>query len=506
MSLLKRAATVSMWTLASRILGLLRDRLWAGALGGSDILDAFLVSFAVPNLLRNLFGEGALSAAFIPRYVQQRDADPEKAEKFAGVVLTRLAIGLSALAALGMVAASVMMVLGEGRTALIATMLVPQVPYLVFICVVAIMGGILNGRRRFAVAAASPVVLNVCMIATVWMGTDDETRVMPYAVLVAGILTVALNLFALRRTGGVPPLAWTSTPELVDLRKATLPVLLATSVYQVNALLDSLIAMAFVPGDGAVSFLYFGNRLLQFPMALIGHGVTTAAYPELARRASEGWAATGEGVRVAARLQAFWLMPAAVGLVATAEPLVRTIYQTGHFDDESVARTVLVVRMLGLALVPISLAKLLVRAFHASRDQNTPVRVSLAMVGLNLALNLILVRTELREAGLALATAISSFVGCIIYLGIMKKRGAGVVVAPLSLLRPALASLAMAAVVLTLLWWWPQPHGRGSAMAALRLAAAVAAGGAVYVALAGTAWMRRPKKVPGETVVVADLD
>jgi putative peptidoglycan lipid II flippase len=503
--LLKNAGTVSAWTLLSRILGLFRDRLWAGALGGvhQELLDAFLVSFAVPNLLRNLFGEGALSAAFIPRYVQARERDPAAAEAFAGAVLSRLALGLSLLAALGMAVAAGLMLLGEGKTALVATMLFPQVPYLVFICVVAIMGGMLNGRRRFAVPAASPVVLNAVMIATVWMNTDEESRVMPYAVLAAGILTAALNVVALKSSGGMPPFTLKNSPELGELRRATLPVLLATSVYQVNALLDSIIAMWLVPGDGAVSFLYFGNRLLQFPMALIGHGVTTAAYPELARRANEGWAATGEGVCAAARLQAFWLMPAAVGLVATAEPLVRAIYQTGHFGDDAVARTVLVVRMLGLALLPISLAKLLVRAFHARRDQATPVRVSLWMVGLNLALNLVLARTPLKEAGLALATAISSFVGCVIYLAIMKRRGAGMVVAPLTLLRPALAAGAMAAAVLALLAWWPQPTGRGSGMGALRLGAAVALGGAVYLALAGTGWLRGRRPAGAEPAPAA---
>jgi len=240
-----------------------------------------------------------------------------------------------------------------------------------------------------------------------------------------------------------------------------------------------------------VAILYFGNRLLQFPMALIGHGVTTAAYPEIASRAAESWQATGEGLRAACRMLAFWLLPAAVGLLVTAEPLVRTIYQTGSFDESSVHRTVLVTQMLALALLPISLSKLLMRAFHARRDQRTPMRISLGMVALNLALNLVLVQTWMQEAGLALATAVSSAVGCSIYLVLLHRRGTGALIDWRGLLRPLIAGVVMAVGVLALLWWWPQPAGRGSGMAALRLGAAVVLGMSLYLTIAGTAWLRR---------------
>lgn len=495
MSLAKRAFAVSSWTLASRILGLVRDRLWAGAMGGSLILDCFLMAFALPNLLRNLFGEGALAAAFVPRYVQGRDRDPAAAERFAGLVITRLALGLSAVAALGMVVAGVLVRCGSGKVVIVAAMAIPQIPFLIFICIAAIMSGVLNGRRHFWTPAAAPVVMNLCMIATVWMSPEAEAWLLPYAVLAAGVLQVALLLGALARTtGGVPPLATASTPELRELRTALAPTVVASGIYQVNAYLDSVIAMIFIPGDGAVAILYFGNRLLQFPMALIGHGVTTAAYPELASRAAEGWAATGAGLREASRLLAFWLLPAAVGLLATAEPVVRTIYQSGRFDEAAVARTVLVTQMLALALVPIALAKLLMRAFHARRDQRTPMRISLATVALNLALNLALVRTPLREAGLALATAISSFAGCALYLRLLHLRGTGGVIGWRGLLRPLLGALAMGVVVAALLRLWPQPPGHGSGHAALRLGAAVALGMGVYLAIAGTGWLRRRRR------------
>jgi putative peptidoglycan lipid II flippase len=501
-SLARKALTVSSWTLASRVLGLVRDRLWAGTLGGSLALDAFLAAFALPNLLRNLFGEGALTSAFIPRYVQMKEKDPAEAERFAGAVLTRLSFGLALFAAWAMAAAA-FLVLGAKhagveltpqavKVVMVSAMAIPQIPYCVFICCCAVMAGALNGRRHFWTPAAAPVVLNVVMISTVWMSAEDEAWLMPIAVLIAGILQAALLMWALRRTGGVPPLSREGTPAITELRRAIAPSLVATGVYQLNAYLDQVIAILLIPGNGAVSFLYFGNRLLQFPMALIGHGVTTVAYPELSRRVSEGWAATGQGLREAARLQAYWLLPSAVGLLACAEPLVRAIYQTGSFHEEGVERTVRVTWFLALSLVPISLSKLFVRAFHAHRDQTTPMRVSLSMVALNLALNLILVLlTPLREAGLALATALSSFVGCGIYLALLHRRGAVGVLPLISLLRPTIAAIAMGAAVWWLLRSWPQPQGHASGYAAMRLGAAVALGIAVYVPLAGTAWMRR---------------
>ncbi len=496
MGLMRRVVTVSGWTLVSRMLGLVRDRLWAGAQGGSLMLDCFLVAFQLPNLLRNLFGEGALAAAVIPRYVQERDRDAAAAELFAGLILTRLALFLSAVAILGMAAAVAALELGAGRVAIVAALTIPQVPYLIFICVAAIMSGVLNGRRHFWVPAFAPVLLNLSLIATVGLGLDDECWYLPYAVLGGGIASMLLHLWALRRNGGVPPCAVRTLDSamrerLRELAKAYLPTVLASGVYQINAWLDSIIAMTFVAGNGAVAILYFANRLLQFPMALIGHGITTAAYPELAAGAAKGWSHTGEGLREAVRLLSYWLLPAAVGLLATAEPVTRAIYQVGSFDAQLVARTVLAVQFYAAALIPMALSRLLMRAFHAHRDQATPVRVSLAIVGANLALNLVLVRTPLAEAGIALSAACTATFGCVAYLRILGQRGVHDMIDWRGLARPLCAALAMGAAVAALLHWWPQPAGRASGYAALRLAVAVALGGVVYLGLAGTRWLRK---------------
>ena len=485
MSLWRRAATVSLWTLLSRVLGLVRDRLWAGALGGSPVLDAFLVAYALPNGLRELFGEGALSAAFTPRYVQLRDRDPAAAERFAGAVLGRLAVLLTLICLAGMAVAALVAWLGAGRDALVATLALPMLPYLVLICLTAIGGGMLNARNVFWVPAAAPVLLNVIMITTVWMSPDREAQVLPWAVLLAGIAQLALVWWALRRSGGMPRWRTAPDPEERELRGAFLPVLLSSSVYQVNALIGQVLVLILVPGAGAVAFVYFANRLLQFPLALITHGVTTASYADLARAAAVGWAEAGASTRAAASLMAFWLLPAAVGLIVVAEPLVRAIYQNGTFQEDAVARTVLVTRLLGLALIPISLNKLYVRVFNAARAQRVAMRVTLLAVAVNVIASVILLLTPLREAGLALATALSSTVASACYVVLLRQRGAGAVFAWRAWARPLAGALAMGVAVWALLHWWRQPEGGASAAAALRLGAAVALGGALYLAIAG---------------------
>ncbi|MFW5845261.1 MAG: lipid II flippase MurJ, partial [Planctomycetota bacterium] len=317
MVLLRRVSTIGGWTLCSRLLGLLRDRLLAGAFGASLQLDAFLLAFALPNLLRNLFGEGALSAAFVPRYVQARADDVAAAEAFAGLVLTRLLALLGLIAGAGMVAAAVLAQQGPADWRLVALLALPQLPYLIFICLAAIAAGMLNGRRHFAVPAAAPVLLNLVLITTVLLCPDIAC--LPWGVLAAGVLQLGIHLLALWRTGGVPRPAWRASPALRELRHALLPTLVASSIYQLNALFDSLIAFALIAdGGGAVTVLYCANRLLLFPMALVAHGVGTAVYPDLAAAANAGYPASTAVLRRSTRLLLALILPSAAGLFLVA--------------------------------------------------------------------------------------------------------------------------------------------------------------------------------------------
>lgn len=489
----RKAATVSSWTMCSRVLGLVRDRTLGATFGAGPLLDAFMLAFQLPNLLRNLFGEGALTSAFVPRYVRLRDRAPVAGEAWAGLVLTRLALVLAVIAALGAIAAALVILWsGAERAVLVASLALPQVPYLFFICLSAVMAGALNARGHFAVPAAAPVILNLVLIGAVMAW--PTIWILPWAVLVTGVLQLLLHLSALAATGGVPPPRLRGRQHLRSLRRALFPTLVAASAFQVNALLDSLIAYLFVTdGPGAVSILYFANRLYQFPMALVGHAVITAAYPTISRAATDSYRASGRALAGAGGLLALLLFPATIGLVAVAEPLVDTIYRVGAFDHEAAARTVLATRCFALGLVPVTLGKLLVRVFHAHLDQRTPMRISVLLVVANLALNLMLVHTPLREAGLALASGLTAGCACLTYLIILARRGAGTAGIVRRAVLPLIASLVMGLTVLALLTWWPAADAAGTLLHGLRLAVAVVLGVIVYGLLMSrriVAWWR----------------
>ncbi len=488
MNLLKRVGTVGGWTLVSRMLGLVRDRMLGSVFGASLILDAFFIAFSLPNLLRNLFGEGALATAFVPRYVQMKEKNPEEAEVFAGIILTRLAVWLGCFAGVGMCVAALVSHYANPSIALIALLAIPQIPYLIFICVSALAAGTLHGRRHFFVPAAAPVLLNISMIIAVFIWQD--VTLLPYAVLLTGILQVAVHLVALRHTGGVPALRLKGAAAVTDLGKAITPTIIASGVYQINALLDMFIAWYFLPESGAVTILYFANRLLQFPMALVAHGTGTALYPELAQAASQGYSASGSVVRKGIDLLVMLLLPAACGLYLVAEPLTATIYQAGAFGPEEVRRTALTASMFAFALVPISLNKILIRVFHAHRDHLLPMWFALIGVVVNVCLNVVFVQTSLREAGLALATALSGFVMCCAYSVVLYRRGSGGVVHVSSLIRPVLATTAMAGLVWLVLVW-SQKQGYHSSM---QLLFSVGAGILLYAVLMGRSLLRRMRR------------
>ncbi|TVR14801.1 MAG: murein biosynthesis integral membrane protein MurJ [Planctomycetota bacterium] len=486
MGLLRRVATVSGWTFVSRMLGLLRDRVLGATFGASLLLDAFMLAFALPNLLRNLFGEGALAAAYVPRYVHARGEDVSAAEAFAGLVLTRLGLLLSLIAVIGMAVACGMVVWGGPRWVLVAALVIPQVPYLVFICLAAVMAGTLHGRQHFWIPAAAPIVLNVCLLLAVWWWAD--IWMLPFAVLVAGLVQMAVHVLGLACSGGVPPLLLRSSARLRDLRQAWLPTMAAASVHQVNALLDSLIAFVLLAHrPGAVTVLYFANRLLQFPMALVAHGVSTAIYPDLSRAAKEGWPQAGIVLRRGTRVLAAALFPAAAGLWVVADPLVRTVFQTGAFAAEDAQRTILLTQFYALALLPLSFHKLLIRALHAGLDQRTPLRIALISVSVNLVLNIILVQTPLYEAGLALATVISGTLACALAAIVLLRRGSGAILDYTAVLRPAIATLGMATAAYLVLAWYDVPSDAGTAQHALRLIMGVGTGVAAYAAIMGRA-------------------
>ena len=415
--LLQSARLISLLTLGSRVLGLVRECLFGYLFSTSQTLSAFRIAFMVPNLARRLFGEGALSAAMIPVVTRCIHEDGEDAaRRLCGTVITRLIVGLTAL-----------VVLAEAGVALwrwyrpdVALSLTGiLLPYMVMICVVAVAGGVLNVRNHFAVPAVAPMLLNVGVIVAAatgawWLGLTGDTlvRAICIGVLVAGVAQVALMAGALKRANFFPILGGDRrSPHVRAIGKAMAPMILGLSAVQINSFVDYLIAYAFVIVDGervGPAVLGYAQYLYQLPLGVFGIALATAIFPVLSRKsAQDDRRGVADVFTHGIRLALFVAVPASVGLALVARPLVATLFQRGAFDYPDTLRVASTLVFYGLGLPAYFALHLLVRTFYALGSSRTPARIALCMVGVNLALNLALVG-PLEERGLALATAISA--------------------------------------------------------------------------------------------------
>jgi putative peptidoglycan lipid II flippase len=421
------AIVIGSLTMASRVLGLVRDILFASLFFGRA-LDAFVLAFTVPNLFRRLFGEGVLSGALVPVLVKKIDkGDREGAARLAARVLGAVVLGLGAVA-LAVSAVGVVVALAAGtasRTGLVAGVLAVVMPYVVPICAAAVVMAFLNAHGRFAPSAVSPVLLNIALITaallrpTVWS--------LAVAVLVGGALQFAVQLIAARRLGmPARPEVEFADPDLHRVGRALLPTVVGFAVFQINVLLDRLIAWVLIPGDGAVGSLFLGNRLMQLPLAVFAIAIATAALPGLSSHAASK---EGDGFRSALRAGTrsilFWTVPAGIGLALLAEPLTALLFRRGSFlaAPGALEKTSLVVMFYAPGLVAFGLATLYSRALYARGQQRLVVRAALAAVCVNVVLNVALVLVFQRvalaptvgaavasgEAGLALASSASGF-------------------------------------------------------------------------------------------------
>jgi putative peptidoglycan lipid II flippase len=424
-------------TLLSRILGLARDMLCAAVFGIGPAWDAFLLAFRVPNLFRRLFGEGALSAAFIPAFTACLETKSrEEAYRLAGRVATSLGLvllGLLIAGELAVLSLRRLTVPGE-RWHLVLTFTAILLPYMVFICLTAFAGAMLNSLGHFVAPALAPSVLNVCWIGAVALGSglfshDIVTRicVVAGAILAAGVLQLALQIRVLARKG----FRWRLSLELLhpDVRRVAasmLPVVLGLAALQINVLVDGLIAVGLaapagggtfelmgvsVPypmQEGANSVLFYGNRLMQFPLGVFGIALATAVFPRLSSHAAlEDWQGFSQSVIGGLRLALFVSLPACAGLILLRAPAIELFFNRGQFHSqiEAAPRTAAVLTAYSTAIWAYCALHVLSRAFYSINRHATPAKAAGWMVLLNLALNLTLV-WPLREAGLAAATAI----------------------------------------------------------------------------------------------------
>ncbi len=525
--LVRQSVLVSGLTMVSRVLGLVRDVVLGAVFGKGVVLDAFLIGFMVPNLFRRLFGEGALTAAFLPRYRRMLDDDPELAKRYASAVILLVSSAVSLAVLVGEVA---LLWLWWGvdvsKWSLAIQLTAIMLPYAPMVCVVAFLGTVLQARGRFAPAALAPIELNVGMIAVAALAAWwSESLVTMAAVQAVGVLVCgALQLVVLwrvfagrgvlssvvslaRRASKKPSSVLSGAGEHVRATLWTmLPMVLGLGVFQVNTLLDGLIAFGLsappgaLPGErftalgwsleyplhtGAVTTLTFAQRLYQFPLGVFGIAIATVIFPALSALGRAGQReAFGVLLRRGLGLTVFIALPASVGLVMSAGPLTRVVFEHGAFTEEDAQRVAWVLLGYGSAVWAYSMTHVLARAFYARDDAQTPLRVSLCMVLLNVVLNLTLI-WPMGAAGLAWATASSAVVQVVVLLWLVRRHVDRAIDGRLlrSMGKVIVSSAAMAAVLAWVLWCVPPAALNWTGSAAL-LVVLVAMGGAVYAASA----------------------
>jgi len=443
MSLLKSASVVSLLTLASRITGLVRELLVAAAFGASATTDAFQVAFRIPNLLRRLFAEGAFSQAFVPILAETRTRHGDAAtHSLVNAVGTVLAGALLVVCVLGVVGAPVLVwVMASGLkesggfdAAVVMTRW--MFPYIGFMSLVALSAGILNTWSRFAVPAATPVLLNLAMIGAAvllapWLEGQgiEPVYALAVGVMVGGILQLGIQVPALLKIGMVPrigltPGAWRAAWQHDGVRRVLrqmAPAVLGVSVAQLSMLINTQIASHL--GAGSVSWLTYADRLMEFPTALLGVALGVVLLPQLSKAQ-----ASGDAQRFSAlldwglRLVLLLALPAAVALLVFAEPLVAVLYHYGRFSATDVQQTMLALSCYGVGLMGLIGVKVLAPGFYAAQDIRTPVRIAIVVLVLTQCMNAVFV-PFLQHAALALSIGLGSLINAGWLLIGLRRRG-----------------------------------------------------------------------------------
>ena len=436
--LLKSTSVVSFMTLLSRILGLVRDVVFARMFGATIVMDAFIVANRIPNMLRRFFAEGAFSQGFVPvmaRFREQHDHD--EAREFVDAVAGTLGLLLFVVTLVGVVAAPLLVLVvapgfvgDDGRFDLSVAMLRFTFPYLFFISLTAFAGGVLNTYGKFAVPAFTPVILNVVLISSaLWLAPQlaEPGMALAYGVFLAGCVQLAFQVPFLAKIHAVPRPRW--KPGHGGVRRVValmLPAIFGSSVAQINVLLGGIIASLL--GVGKVSLLYYSDRLMEFPLGLFGIALATVTLPYLSRQAAnQSMQEFSDTVDWSMKLVVLIATPAAVGLILLAEPLVATIFYGGIFTASDVELAALSLQAFAAGLMGFSFVKILAPAYFAREDTKTPVRIGLIALAVNFVLSVVLAYTLTRagyagtHAGLALAISIAALVNAwLLYRGLRR--------------------------------------------------------------------------------------
>lgn len=478
-------------TLLSRLFGLMRDAALAATFGTREVADAFWFAFQIPNLFRRLFGEGAMSSAFIPVFTKYlREESRNKAtDLFAAVLGLLLAILLTLL----LIGELIIFLLyltqhGDQQSQLMLTLTAIMLPFMVTICILALISGVLNCLNRFALSALTPILLSLSMVAaSVMIGPaisanrTVQSYVVATGVTLAGMIQLAVLVPALRRRGILPYPKWNPRhPGVREIGKTMLPIVLALGALQVSTFLDSLLAwllsarengpsnfslfgsvINYPLSSGALASLNFAQRIYQFPLGVLAISLATAAFPVFSRVAASGdRPALMEIVNQTSRLCLFESIPSGIGLMVMAGPIIALLLERGAFAAVDTSNTAHILRFYGAGIWAFSLMQIVIRVFYSLQDTWTPLKVQVSLLCINFVLNCSLIWIPGLGAGVfGLTSALTSTAGLLILLGILRRRlGAALHIKQLitSVLRVAAAAAMMALVVTLVMGWMPQ--------------------------------------------------
>jgi len=509
--MIKGFRQIASLTAISRVFGLLRDIAYSHFFGANQLLDAWIIAFRIPNLSRRLFGEGAASASFIPVYSETLYKDRQKAAKLANTVVTVLIVILAALvlAAEAGIWIYYKFLARTAETELILSLTSIMLPYMLFVCTVAVLAGILNVHRHFASPAAAPIVLNIFIIGAIlftgWMlklQTRRQLFFVAVAVLIAGAAQIAIQIRPLQRSGVSLRPAWQIHSE--SFKKILLmmgPMILGLTATQINTLADDLIAWWFSGSQekgrffelfgaqiqypmwrGSVSHLYYAQRLYQLPLGVLGISLATAIFPVMSEDAAgKDFEALQKNISKGICGTVFVAVPATIGLILVATTLISAAFEHGRFTNEDTRMVARTLAFYALGLCGYFAQQILARAFYSIQDSKVPMRSALVAVFVNLLLNLTLI-WYLGRAGLACATAVCSYLQVTILIVALHRRLGPAILhgLPIAFIKTLAAAVLMglvAAAIMTLMKNLPD----GRLFDILRLAVVVPAAAAVYL-------------------------
>lgn len=493
----RAAGTVGFYTFLSRILGLVRDVVVARFFGAGMAADAFFVAFRIPNLLRRLFAEGSLTIAFIPVFTEYLTRKSrEEAFQLARAALTLLSLILVLVTLSGVLLAPWIVriqAFGFGGSGMKyeLTVLLTRItfPYIFLVSLVAFFMGVLNSLRHFAAPAAAPIFLNVGIIgATLWLSPHFEQPIIGVAVgvIIGGLLQVALQIpWLLKKGVSLIPCWMPGHPAVKRIGLLMLPAVFGSAIYQLNQFIGTLLA-SFLQ-EGSISWLYYADRIVEFPLGVFAIAVSTATLPSLAKQAAAGELGDfRDTLGYSLRLVLFITLPCMAGMIILREPIIRVFFQRGAFDAMATDMTAVALLFYSLGLWAFSANRVMVSAFYAFQDTQTPVKVAALTMAVNVAFSLLLMG-PLKHGGLALSLSLASTLQFFVLVLILEKRQGIFELRPVlgTVLKSLTASLVMGLSVFYLNTHWLMKAGAESFVTtAVKLSVTILIGGVVYFAAA----------------------